>query len=196
MGYDITYLEYHRLKDKKYFLDANVWIFMIDPPPTGEGEMYENFFLKLKKFEKKIVFPLQLFSEVINRYLRICCTDFYFSTHDSKNKDEKNDQKFYKHKYRKSEQFLEDFERIENNFTRLIKYYEIVSDHHIRETYFPSIDKLFAYPKVDVDFSDYYYYLLAKNNNYVLVTHDSDFFLEDVEIVTLLWKMVRKAKGH
>ena len=36
-----------------------------------------------------------------------------------------------------------------------------------------------------LDFNDHYYYQLCKKNNFVLITDDKDFWVEDIEIVTM-----------
>ena len=35
-----------------------------------------------------------------------------------------------------------------------------------------------------LDFNDHYYYQICKANNYILVTDDKDFWVEDVEVMT------------
>lgn len=39
-------------------------------------------------------------------------------------------------------------------------------------------------PPTGLDFNDFLYYNICKKNNYILVTDDKDFWVEDVKILT------------
>jgi hypothetical protein len=185
--------------EKTYLFDANVWLYILDPPPN-ENKDYCIFFDKLKENNRKIVLPLFLFSEVINRFLYNRCHKFNESYKRNRQRRElpiKNIpfNQFFKQKYRKSRDFQFDFAAIRNNFTTAVPFCEIISSNSIEEKHYNRIEKLFDFPNMDIDFSDYFYYLIAKHNNYVIVTHDSDFLLENVEIITLNSKLIDHANN-
>ena len=126
-------------------------------------------------------------SEVINRYLR----DVGMNKFIKKNKFTDVDSRFYKEKYRPSDQFKIDYELLCDDIKNFSNHYEFIPDKLGEE--FKSKHILSSPPK-GLDFNDHYYYLLAKKENYSIVTDDGDFFVKDVEVLTFNSTLYQKMK--
>lgn len=191
MAYNISLLDNHSIEKKKYFFDANIWLIILKPPfeLTPHQKKYLDFVEKFMKSSQnpKIVIPSLVLSEVINRYLR----DVGMNKFIKKNKFTDVDSRFYKEKYRPSDQFKIDYKLLCDDIKNYNNHYEFIPDKLGEE--FKSKHILSSPPK-SLDFNDHYYYLLAKKENYSIVTDDGDFFVEDVEILTLNSTLYQKMK--
>jgi PIN domain. len=191
MAYNISLLDNHTIEKKKYFFDANIWLMILKPPVTLKPyqKQYLDFVEKFMKSSQnpKIVIPSLILSEVINRYLR----DVGMNIFIDKNGFTNVNSRFYKEIYRPSEQFKIDYELLCDDIKSYSKHYEFIPDKLGEE--FKSKHILSSPPK-GLDFNDHYYYLLAKKEKYSIVTDDGDFFVEDVEILTLNSTLYQKAK--
>ncbi len=74
MAYNIKHIDNVGLLKKKYFFDANLWLFILKPKfnLSKREEKYLNFFEKFKNNinHPKIAVTTLVLAEVINRYLR------------------------------------------------------------------------------------------------------------------------------
>jgi predicted nucleic acid-binding protein len=189
MAYFIKPLPIKPENDKIYILDTNVWFYLINSSikitPDEVQSRYIDFVYKLGKAclkSPKIKLPSFIVSELLNRYLR------YFSMKnfalrqnqiDLMNKDP-ND--YYKKIYKKSEIYSTDYEIICENIKDFSTYYDFIDDE------FSSIltkSTLHYINQGELDFIDYLIYKLAIKYKYTIITNDSDFYVEDVEILTL-----------
>jgi len=187
---------------RTYVLDSNIWFFILVnslDEPRPEEEKYRNF---LYKFGKKCVkqgpivkLPCFIFSEVLNRILRGI---FY-----PKFKDKVNwsDPKYnyiepnhrYKKVYKASSEYIDDYKKVISDFKAFEVFYDFQNDGIESILDKANLDDVV---KTKLDFADYLLVKFAKNNDYVLVTDDSDFLVEDVEILTLNAKLISAAKAR
>jgi predicted nucleic acid-binding protein len=194
MGYNIQDIRKETHPQGEFLFDANVWFYILNPPITITKEIKDYFeFLEriqtaTQKPQPKIVIPSLILSEVINRYLRSVGMKIFFEENRTKESyfNEKKDR--YKDVYRQSKQFEIDYENIcadiksYNNITKFIDD-EFAS---FKQKY------ILKSPPTGLDFNDFYYWELAKKNNYTIVTHDSDFYVPDVKILTSNRKLLNR----
>lgn len=192
MPYSIQNLSFRSIEEKKYFFDANLWILILKPriQLTARQKQYLDFFSKFTNsiLNPKIIVTSLVLSEVINRYLREVSMNLY-----AKKNNESIVPSYYKMKYRQTDDFKIQYELLCDEIKSYHKYYELVSDEFGQT--FKSKHILKSPPK-GLDFNDYYYYKLAQEKGYVIVTDDSDFFVENVEIMTLNPTLLNKAKEN
>lgn len=142
-------------------------------------------FRQIKDDKPKIVITSLILAEVINRYLR----DIGFAKFCAKHNLDKSDKDNYKNNYRDSEDFLRDYRTVCEDINAYAPYSELVPDG-FGDTL--TLDHLLKDPQAKLDFNDQYYCLLAKHHRFTIVTHDVDFFVEDIEILTGNGKLYRK----
>lgn len=68
-------------------------------------------------------------------------------------------------------------------------YFELTSDEAGSSV---KLKDLLKSPPKGLDFNDYIVYQIAKKNGFTIVTDDSDFYVEDVEILTLNQTLLNK----
>ena len=185
-----------------YFFDANVWIFILKYNQTTTIEKnlqpYIDFFeaiINLNSFTDpkivkkigvvpKIAITNMLLSEIINAYLRnvampsfLCC---------------KPGEKNFKKDYR-------DF--IHSDYDKQLKL--IVSDIEAYSQFFNFYDDDFSsmnpidfIKNLDrsTDYNDMYYADQMRNLGIPIVTHDSDFVIEDIEIISNHTELLKLSK--
>jgi len=192
MSYKIKLIDNCTIENRKYFFDANIWLMILKPKitPTPREQKYLNFLERFKTSNQnpKIVIPSLVLSEVINRYLRDVGMERYIK---KKNIAKPTPPDFYKKQYRPSQEFKNDYQLLCDDINDFSVYYEFVSDQLGDQI--TSEDVLLNPPK-GLDFNDHYYYLLAKKENYIIVTDDADFFVEDVDILTNNITLYQKGK--
>jgi len=192
--YSITDYIHRDVSEKKFLFDSNVWLYILQPQKdklTKEQLDYEDFFYEISQ-RAEIVVPFPLLSEVINTYLyKITLGEFIDQRGDRK--ENAREYTYLKHKFRISSKYREDQKRLFESLTIYLRSCDVIT-----ENINPALisQKLLNFPPVLPDFNDNYYYHLAKNNNYIIVTHDGDFLVKDVEIVTLNGYLLRKAKSR
>ncbi|MBS1778135.1 MAG: hypothetical protein JST70_02350 [Bacteroidetes bacterium] len=193
MAYNIRNIRNVTLQKKGYFFDANLWLLFLKPPnELSQRQLsYLQFFEDFKSNQNcpKIIVTALLFSEIINRYLRDVTYPRFYRKEKHQQDPGKN---YYKTVYRTSQQYKIDYALLCDDIRSYQEYCTLVNDELGSKI---TIDSLFAVPAKGLDFNDNYYCLLSKEHNYAIVTDDQDFFVEDIEILTLNGQLLEKAKN-
>ncbi|NJN77726.1 MAG: PIN domain-containing protein [Saprospiraceae bacterium] len=194
MAYNIENIRTETHPQGEFLFDANVWFYILNPPIhlSREIEDYFNFLELIQnsthKPKPKIVIPSLILSEVINRYLRSVGMKTFFEENPTKEPypDERKDR--YKDVYRSSDQFKIDY----GNICADIKSYNNITEF-IDDKFGTFKQKhILTSPPAGLDFNDFYYWKLAKERGYTIVTHDRDFYVPDVKILTSNQKLLDK----
>jgi predicted nucleic acid-binding protein len=194
MAYDIKTLRNVSVQPKKYFFDTNVWLLKLNEPSTLSSlqKQYIDFFDNVCKStlspKPKIIITAILLSEIVNRYLR----DVGFKIYCEENNLDKNNKDLYKSNYRKSEQFNIDYTFICGEIKDYHNYCDLQNDSFGSDI---TLKVLLKNPNKGLDFNDTYYYHLCLKNSFSIVTNDSDFFVEKVEVITLNSTLYEKGKS-
>lgn len=164
-----------------FFFDTMILLWVIAPnfQPVSHSAKYRSFFEKVFNSESaSIAVSSVLFSEITNVYLRQIALPLYRENYDVAITPEE-----YKRKYRPTEHYKDQYQIICDEIENFKDSYIFAPDP--AEKF--KITEAASYPKLD--FNDYYYYKLCKDNGYTLVTHDQDFYLRDIPILTLNKKL-------
>lgn len=183
MAYNITSARYYNLEEgSKYFLDANIWIFILSPsnnPPHRIKKYLELFEKILDNGSLKIVVPTLLISEVINRVIK----NVYYPEFLRKKGTNKKDinPEYYKEIFRPSQDYKDSYALLTDDFIAYNESIEFINDGLGSEI---NYEDILLNPPTDLDFNDNYYYNLALKRNYIIITDDKDFWVENVKIIT------------
>lgn len=178
-------LSHHVVDGNVYFFDSNIWLKILQPKinPSYRDNQYRLLFQKILANNKaKIAVSTLVLSEVINRILR----DVYMKKLIDKIK--KNDpcfilsNDFYKTKFRPSQEFRIAYNLICDEIKNYHTSINQISDDFGNKICFRHI---LSDPPQGLDFNDHYYYKLCKLNKYILVTDDKDFWVDDVQVITM-----------
>jgi predicted nucleic acid-binding protein len=195
MSYNIKDLSSEKVRDStKYFFDANVWIYLLYPTvhTSKTDEAYISFFETVSKHNNntKIVVTSFLLSEIINRYLRDIGMRKFANA-----KGDTIDSSYFKMKYRANAQYAIDYESVCDDNKAYHKSIEFVSDDF--GSFKPK--DILKSPNVNLDFNDTLAVKLAQKNGFVVVTHDKDFWVEGILVITknreLLQKMAKQTSA-
>jgi len=164
---------------KNYFFDTNVWYFILKPPTElkPSEQHYVNFFdglINLASNERcknkpQIVICGELLSELINMYMRASLDIF--------KKFNPQHKKINLKEFRGFDEYDMSVDIFRQDFFAFEDYLSFPG-----KSYSP-LKALSDYP-ANMDFNDYYYYELALENDLSIITHDRDFCLAGVEIIT------------
>ncbi len=176
----------HSVKDKEYyFIDANIWLKILVPKnnTSYKDKNYRLLFDKIVANTKtRIVVPALVISEVINRIIR----EVYFQKHirsiKKRNPSFIPPSDYYKNVFRSSLEYRIAYNLICDEIKNYITSIDLINDEFGTTFKFKHLLKN---PPVNLDFNDYYYYNLCKKKSYYLVTDDKDFWVEDVDVITL-----------
>lgn len=192
MSFIIKSLKNHTLKEGVYLFDANIWITLLFRRINAGSHLhgYITFFQKFRenKLNSKIGVTNLIIGEVINRYLR----DIKFNIFCSENRIE-NKKENYKKIYQKSHQYIIDFASICSEFEVYSDILMPINDGFGTDL---NLDDIFNSPPIHFDYTDYQIYKLALKHKFIIVTDDSDFYVQDVEILTLNYKLINKYKDN
>lgn len=166
----------------RYLFDANVWLAVLEPIYSSKPfRPYVNFFNSIINEtvvkDAVIVVPGLLLSELLNRlindihYKEYCLSDVPLP-HENKHAHFK--------KYRRSKQYKVDIEIACSSIRDYHRKIEFVSDN--LEQY--SCKDLIKNIPTHLDINDYMYSKMALEQGFVIVTHDGDFQVEDVTVIT------------
>ena len=190
---NISDLRTYSPKDQYYFLDANVWIFALNDfsGPNDIQQHYSEIFFKLfeeSKIKPKVLICSLLISEIINTYMRVVAMNkLRVKVYDGKLPEKFDFKRDYRHGHK--HHYKENLEIIADNISTLLnkdKIIKIIDDngHHMLLE-----RRVVESCPVNLDFNDYYYYQLLKSmklsSRLSIITHDSDWKIEDVEIITV-----------
>jgi len=203
MPYNIQDLSKEKVANStKYFFDANVWLYVLDPAfrMSKTDEDYISFFEAVAKHNNntKIVMSSFLISEVINRYLRDIGMKKYAREQGDVMYDPKTAQlhplpgSYFKKKYRPSSQFSIDYERICDELKAFHSCIEFVSDEFNQFR----VKDILKKPNAKLDFNDSLAVRISQKNGYVIVTDDSDFWVENVLVLTKNKELLQKMSAN
>lgn len=193
MSYNISQVQYHTVRDGDiYLLDANIWLNILTPHNTKNTK--ESTYIKLFEVIKsntkaRIVLPSLIVSEVVNRILR----EVYMNKFIKKEKIDKLsiNSGFYKETYRKTEHFRISYNMLVDDIKSYNSTVDLINDGFGDELKYKHV--LSNLP-TGLDFNDNYYYLLAKKREYIVVTDDKDFWVQDIKIITQSQTLIDKSK--
>lgn len=161
---NVKYINGYNIEsNEKFFIDANIWLYMYCPIGdynTKVVEKYSSFFDKIISSGNEIYICSSLISEILNRYMRI---EFQLAKEENGIED-------YKKDFRNNVNYKESIECIE----KIIK--EKIIDKCIQiNDQFENFDYDSKYLNNGLDFNDALYCHLAVENGLKIVTHDRDF---------------------
>lgn len=180
-------------KGKSYFLDANVWLMLIQGKEKIKPyeRAYIDFFEKLiklieesKKEDKpKIIVNSLLISETFNAFLR---AEFkaYKESEKHRPSNKKSNQEIDKLSFKKDFRPLTEYTEAREDFTaNMMAYWEYITwlkEEEAKVDLYYLIENLSG----NIDFNDFYYYEVCLENDYFLVTNDGDFQVDGISILT------------
>lgn len=193
MAYSYSKANLYSVKDDaKYFLDANIWLKILQPKldSSHKDKEYRKLFEKITENSKcKIVLPALILSEVINRILREVHMGKFVSKIKKGNPTFSPDKDFYKNVFRNSPEFKIAYSLVCDEIKNYHTTIDLLNDGL-------GVDFKFKHILKDLpsglDFNDHYYYQLCKKNNFILITDDKDFWVENIEIVTMSPTLIDK----
>jgi predicted nucleic acid-binding protein len=167
-----------------YFIDANVWIYIIQNITTSSAspqeQIYIDFFEQIidDAVQPRILMPSVLFSEIVNTYIRqIAFEDFKQSCN--------NYRLNFKRDFRPTNEHQLAYGSILDDLSSYKQYMHFIDDASILKPSPLYLSKTNMY----IDFNDkYYIHLLqeySKTNRLIIVTNDGDFDVQDIPILTL-----------
>ena len=183
---NIIKLKRATIESANYFVDANVWIYSLQSfgsLTNWEEEYYQFFFDIIDSSldpKPKILMPTLLLSEIINTYLRkVAMPDYKIEQGISS-----GTMIDFKIDYRPTTHYKDSYEKMMDDIYNLGESVKYIDDSLISTN--ESI--LLNNPNDTFDFNDYFYYNLCKELNKsektVLLTNDSDFIINDLELIT------------
>lgn len=184
---NITSLRRSNVEPVKYFVDANIWIYSLqrfEDLEHWENDYYQFFFDIIDSTQRpkpKVLLPTLLLSEILNTYLR----KFAIPEYKQLNNIAAATQIDFKKDYRPTQHYIDSYEKIMDDISSLHSSIEFVDDHLIAHNPCTLYNKSIG----SFDYNDYLYYSLCvelnKSERIIMLTNDSDFQIEDFEIVTL-----------
>lgn len=170
--------------DKKYFLDANIWINYLSNPnnPTRKEQTYINFFEGLINKQIQIYSHSLVISEVMNAMLRIAFKAYKKNLKIGSNKTLTNyqiDNLDYKKSYRNTDDFKRHFSQIKSDIEAYSPYVILLDSD-----FSPNLELLMENIPSSSDFNDYFYHEMGLLLGLTIVTDDGDFSYPDIEILT------------
>lgn len=186
MSYSYSKASSHSIKNQeKYFLDANIWLKVLAPKNklSYKDKGYLAFFEKLVNNTKsRIIVPALVVSEVINRIIREVHYKKHLMAVERKTPGFVLPEGYYKNVFRNTVDYRIAYNLICDDIKSYNTSIDLVNDEFGSTFKFKHV---MSNPPASLDFNDYYYYNLCKKKGYFLVTDDKDFWVEDVNIVTM-----------
>lgn len=164
-----------------YFLDANVWLYIMAETPPQYAQPYIKFWNQLTEssdgeFPVVVVTSL-LLAETLNAHLQAG-----FKLYKQEQEQAGNNVKgwTFKDNYRGTHHFRQQRDTFTYQLIAYQGYISIVSD---------SVDEVDVWQMLDripaiADFNDFYYVRFCRHHQYTIVTNDKDFKFEGVPILT------------
>ena len=177
MSEHIKTSELARVKDKKVFFDANIWMYLFCEIGNYNDNLMKKYSSTLHYFLKNkisIYIDLAVISEFVNRYLRIAYSNYV--------KSNEFDNSFkYKKDYRKTDDFKEAWKNVCNIVNnRILSMAVAVNFEYDKNT----LAGLLNSDKSDTDFNDNHIVNLCRTNDMWLLTNDGDFKYSDINVIT------------
>lgn len=167
----------------RYLFDCNTWLAVLEDSYNSKTyQPYINFFNSIitekNGAKAEIVLPGLLLSEILNRLIH----DIYFEEFVKSNptRVSGNKRKDFKDVYRNDPQYAIDIENACADIRAYHKKVSFISDRLEDFTFKDLIKKI----PVHLDINDHIFAKMAAAQGLVIVTHDGDFKVEDVVILT------------
>lgn len=178
-----------------YVLDTNV-LLPVFGLENDDYKSYVTYFDKIVKSiesgsnkHKIIITSLQI-SELTNRLLRFNANKA-FDKLSAKEKAVHKDQfsTYYKNEFRKSEAFEKEMTKIVSTFEDYEDYFDLKEVISFKE-----VKSVFKFNPKKLDFNDNYILNTAIEYDAILISHDSDFYNEDVRFATYNNNLIKAEK--
>jgi len=193
MSYSYSKASSHPIKNQeKYFLDANIWLKVLAPKNhlSYKDKGYLSFFEKLVNNTKvRIIVPALVVSEVINRIIREVYYQKHLRAEAKKTPGFIAPDGYYKNVFRNSLDYQIAYNLICDDIKSYNTSIDLVNDEFGTTFKFKHV---LSNPPTSLDFNDYYYYNLCKKKGYFLVTDDKDFWVKDVDVITMSDTLLNK----
>jgi len=194
MSYQISRLDLRTVENRPYLFDANIWLLIlgIKTDPKGFDIKYMNYFQDVfaaaQKGEATILLSSLMVSEIVNRYILTVEMVKYAKSKG----DDARTPNYFKLKFRPTAAYIAARAKIYDDLSIYKSGCQLISDNFGMTGFgFP---ELLDPSNAVLDFGDNYFYKLALLHHAVLVTHDADFFLENLPIYTLNTQLLEKMK--
>lgn len=166
----LSVANYNFTPDDELLLDTNIWLFIYGPQKPGDKRVaaYSQAFAKILAARCRIYIDVLIVSEFINAYAR-----FKWDVLGKPHKDFK--------KFRKSQDFKPLAQDIAADAKRVLSHCTRI------ESRFNTLDingLIAEYAAGDVDFNDQVIGAMCREQRLMLLTHDSDFRSQGIQIVT------------
>lgn len=189
MSFRIAKLSDHKLDtERKYFLDANVWIFALGSPPSlnTPGEEYIRFLDRLLESGAQVYSHSILISEVFNALMRINFQDYLKAEQYRTGKKPALD---FKRDFRGKGEYLNALSRFKSDIQAYLPNIQLIDSQLNFE-----LEYLVKNIPTSSDFNDYLFYEMALDQKLTIVTDDGDFNFSDIEILTENSWLIRNSK--
>jgi len=174
-----------RIASQLYFFDTNAWIYAMQRFDDLEWweKLYYNFFYDVIESElspkPQIILTSLLLSEIVNTFLRqVAIPDYKLSTNIPGHQEV-----IFKSQYRPTQHYRDSFKKLMDDIYSLKNAILFVHDAEVTNE-----DILLPQDIGMFDYNDYLYYKLSqelnKNQKVTIITNDSDFQVEDIEVIT------------
>ncbi len=173
----ISISDYYPSGDDAFLFDNNVWIYLFCPLSSfdrKQQKVYSSFYQKILS-SKSLVFVTSLvLAEFVNRCLRFDYNQW------CKNPVNIQSGKDFKKDFVGSNAYKESVENITINVNKILKLTEKYPDDFNAVGLSAVLENL-----KHIDFNDAYFIHLAENRSLKIVTHDSDFFNPNFNIIVI-----------
>lgn len=200
MAYDVKFIK--EISHSLYLFDTSLWLKILKPPFTTlskTDQRYLEFFEKFKNDPKKpkVAMTTLILSEIINRWVR----DYGMLRYLDENPDEAKKyvagtdyfrKTYFKIYYRPSNHYKQTLNSICEDLQNFESLTECIHDEFGCEIMLQGALSMLS---DKLDFNDNYFVQLAKAKNIPIVSHDKDFFVEDVTVLTFNQDLIDKAKS-
>lgn len=167
----------------KYLFDANVWLAVLDINfsehfLTPYVDFFNSVYESRLSPKATIVMPSILLSEVFNRLMNDIFYKNFLISHPKS--DDQTKASHYKKVYRRAPEYAKDISIAAAQIRAYHQNVTFLSDSFDTFTFKQMTKNI----PIQLDFNDHLYCLLAKKLGLTVVTHDSDFAVEDIRILT------------
>jgi predicted nucleic acid-binding protein len=170
--------EIQNLKDRKVFLDTNIWIYLFCPLSHSREfvvKKYSRAFNHLIRSNSKLYTDVTVLSEFINRYLRLAFYVYIENNEKGKDFDFKRD-------YKQTEDFNDNIKLIVTTIkNKILSRVSIANVNYKNKNIKALIDSL---KKRMIDFNDLHIEKLCKLKGFILLTDDGDYADSSLDIIS------------
>jgi len=168
--------EINRVGGRDIFFDANIWIYIYGPMAKSRQlavEKYSKAFSDIVRNRKTICTDTMIMSEFINRYLRICYSN-YKTLMDKPSLD-------FKKGYRITEDYKQAMKTVYATVkNKIIPIVNITNNSFTNDSFKELLDE----SNFNLDFNDSHICSTCNEHNMYLLTHDGDFVNEDIDVIS------------